>query len=163
MEQAKKLKELAGGMSVLYVEDERDIREETAEFLKKFFLTVDVAKNGQEGIDLFKRHRHDVIITDVIMPVMEGLEMIELIRAIDAVVPILVFSAYDYSNLLEPQMPNGANAMLQKPTTYDGLINSLYTVIEQIKSKDNSLDELKKAMKVLEARVTELEDKIIRK
>ncbi len=160
MEQAIKLKELAKDMSVLYVEDERAIREETAEFLKKFFLSVDIAKNGKEGVELFKRHRQDIVITDIVMPIMEGQDMMAVIREIEPEVPIIIVSAYDFSDYAAKDSTHGANAFLKKPASYTEFVNTLCEVIKATKHKDDTVSILKKRVKSLEDRVEALEKKI---
>ena len=55
MEELHKLQVLAKDMTILYVEDEHKLRDETVIFLKKFFTIVDSAKNGKEGLELIKR------------------------------------------------------------------------------------------------------------
>lgn len=160
MEQAFRLKELAGDMSVLYVEDEKAVREETAEFLKKFFLTVDTAKNGKEGVELFERHRHDVVITDIVMPVMEGEDMMVEMRAIDPNIPIVIISAYDFSDFLVPKFPKGANAFIKKPATYTDLVKTLCDLIATVKQKDDTVSVLKKHINTLEEKIEVLEEKL---
>lgn len=160
MEQAIKLKELAKDMSILYVEDEKAIREETAEFLKKFFLSIDVAKNGKEGVELFKRHRQDIIITDIVMPVMEGHEMMAEIRAIEPEVPVIIVSAYDFADYAAKDSNYRANAFLKKPASYTEFVNMLCEVIESTKHKDDTISTIKKQIKNLENRVDELERKV---
>ncbi len=162
MEQAIKLKELAKDMSILYVEDEKAIREETAEFLKKFFLSVDVAKNGKEGVGLFKRHRQDIIVTDIVMPVMEGHEMMAEIREIEPEAPVIIVSAYDFSDYAAKDSSHGANAFLKKPASYTEFVNTLCEVIENTKHKDDTISTLKKQINNLENRVDTLEEKVVK-
>jgi two-component system cell cycle response regulator len=161
MERAIKLKDLAKDMSVLYVEDEKLLREEMAEFLKKFFLSVDTAKNGKEGLDLFAKHRQDIVITDIVMPVMEGEDMMAQIRDIEHNVPILIVSAYEFSDFLIPKFPNGANAFVRKPATYEVLVTALCELIEKTKHKDDSLTRIYKVIQKLEKKVSALEDEMV--
>ena len=58
--------------SVLFVDDEESIRFSTGRFLKKFFNSVDVADNGETGLQSYKNHTHDIVITDILMPKMNG-------------------------------------------------------------------------------------------
>ena len=55
-------------IKVLYVEDENELREETLLFLQRIFTNVDSASNGQEGLELFKKHKYDFVISDLKMP-----------------------------------------------------------------------------------------------
>jgi len=58
--------------TVLFVDDEESIRFSTGRFLKKFFNSVDVADNGETGLQSYKNHTHDIVITDILMPKMNG-------------------------------------------------------------------------------------------
>lgn len=80
---------------ILYVEDEELIRRNHCEYIKNNFLVeVYEASNGYEGLEAYKKYHPDIIITDVTMPLMCGLEMIEKIRAEDTKTKIIIFSAH---------------------------------------------------------------------
>ena len=69
-------------VTILYAEDEKDLREVTHQILKGFTKKQYVAQNGQEGLELFKKYENeiDLIITDVNMPILNGLDMIKEIK-----------------------------------------------------------------------------------
>ena len=102
-------------MSVLYVEDETMVRETTARSLRRFFRDVALAENGEEGLRIFKELYPDLVITDINMPRMDGIEMIQGIRKLKADQPILVISAYDFSDLLKPFLEKTVNGFIPKP------------------------------------------------
>jgi len=80
---------------ILYVEDEELIRTNHCEYIKNNFLVeVYEASNGYEGLAAYKKYSPDMIITDVTMPGMCGLEMIEKIRREDTETKIIIFSAH---------------------------------------------------------------------
>lgn len=87
----KKLKDV----NVLYVEDEKSVREETVRFLKKIFENVDSASNGEEGLSLFNKNNYQLVISDLKMPKMGGREMMSKIREINKKVVLIVMSAAD--------------------------------------------------------------------
>ena len=92
---------MAKAYTVLYIEDEPDIRDETRKLLEKFFKSVRTGADGEEGLALYREYHDDIIITDVNMPKLSGLEMTKKIREFDQNVPIVIFSAYDdKTNLL---------------------------------------------------------------
>ena len=70
-------------ISLLYVEDERVTREQISRILQRIVTELYVAENGQEGLDLYREKRPDIIMSDIMMPVMNGLEMAREIRALD--------------------------------------------------------------------------------
>src|SRR5574344_2457708 len=82
-------------ITVLYVEDEKDLREVTSSILQSFTKNQYIAANGQEGYELFLKHNSDIdlIISDINMPILNGLEMIKKIKDINKNVPIIVTTA----------------------------------------------------------------------
>src|SRR5512146_1344889 len=91
MTAAERLKQ----MTVLFAEDEDLPRKSIGNFLKRQVGTLDVAENGKVALELFLAHRPAVIITDLEMPVMNGMEMIQAIRDMEISVPIIITTGYD--------------------------------------------------------------------
>ena len=81
-------------LTVLYVEDESMIRSNVESCLSHIFNLV-VAKDGVEGINCFKNNKIDLIITDINMPIKDGIEMLEEIKKLNPNIPCIVTSAYD--------------------------------------------------------------------
>ncbi len=94
MESEEKIKDLR----ILYVEDDSIVREGIARFIRRRCKEVHVAENGKEGLELFKNTRPDIVITDVAMPVMDGLDMIKRIFEINEDQPIIITTAYNDSD-----------------------------------------------------------------
>ena len=87
-------------LTLLYIEDESTIRKNAAEYFSRLFDTVLEASNGLEGYRLYEKNKPDIIITDIRMPMMNGLEMARKIRLIDKKTPIIILSAYTDTTLL---------------------------------------------------------------
>jgi YesN/AraC family two-component response regulator len=130
MNHSLQLKELAGAMSILYIEDEKSIREDMEKLLKKFFASVDSGTNGQEGLDLYGQKNYDIVLTDILMPVMQGYTMIEQIRETQPSQVIIIMTAFDYKDFLIPKYKNGANFFLPKPSNSDDIVSTLITACE---------------------------------
>jgi len=81
-------------MTILYIEDDIDQREDRMFVLSAQYLKIIEANNGQEGLELYKEHKPDMIITDIKMPLMDGLSMVEYIRKTDKNIPILIFTSH---------------------------------------------------------------------
>jgi len=79
-------------ISVLYVEDEAEIRDVLAKILKRRIGTVYTASNGFEGVEKFRELNPDIVITDINMPKMDGLKMIAAIRKIKEDVPVIIIT-----------------------------------------------------------------------
>lgn len=102
-------------ITLLYVEDDEMTLEEISFFLKKYVKKLIVAKNGEEGLELFKEHNPDMVITDIQMPIMNGLEMSKKILEINPSIPIAVTTAYSDSEYLINAIEIGIDKYLLKP------------------------------------------------
>jgi diguanylate cyclase (GGDEF)-like protein len=104
-------------ITILYAEDEKDLREVTHQILKGFTKKQYVAQNGQEGLELFKAHENeiDLIITDVNMPVMNGLDMVKEIKKININIPIIVATAFSNKEYLLEAIDIGVDKYVLKP------------------------------------------------
>jgi len=110
-------------MVLLYVEDDASARERIVEQLIRRYpgLRVVQAANGAEGVAAFKAHRPDVVLTDLMMPEMDGIAMSEQIKALDEDATILALTAFsDTANLLRA-IDVGINGYLLKPLSYHKL------------------------------------------
>lgn len=79
---------------ILIIEDEEVTSKLLQKYLEKYFKTVYTANNGQEGLDLYYKHKPEIIISDIIMPKMNGLDLISKIRKTDTKTRIIVLTAY---------------------------------------------------------------------
>ena len=116
-------------ITVLYCEDEDDLRTVTGDVIQQFTKKVFLAENGQIGLELFKKHADeiDLIITDVNMPEMNGLEMAKEIKAINFNIPIIVATAFSNSSYLLEAIELGIDKYVLKPID----IKKLFTVMKQ--------------------------------
>jgi diguanylate cyclase (GGDEF)-like protein len=116
-------------ITVLYCEDEEDLRHITADVINNFTKKVYVAHNGVEGLNLFKEHEEDIdlIITDVNMPEMNGLEMAKAIKEININIPIIVATAFSHSSYLLESIEIGIDKYVLKPID----IKKLFRVMKQ--------------------------------
>lgn len=119
-------------ISVLYVEDDDNTREELVFFLENKVKKLYVAKNGQEGLELFEKYQPDLIISDIQMPVMNGTKMVKLIKQVNTTVPIVFITAFnDADNLYEAIKLNVTN-YLTKPLNLFALSEVLTSVAKNI-------------------------------
>jgi len=127
-------KELLKDISVLYVEDENDVREFTSKLLSSLLRKIYTAQNGLEGLETFKNHKDDIdlIISDINMPKMNGLEMCENIRKINSEVPLVITSAHNDTNFLKKAIDVGVNTYAMKPIDLYQLIESIIKAMEPI-------------------------------
>ncbi len=123
-----RLLEKSETLKVLYVEDNEEVREQTLKMLGDFFGDIHVAKNGLDGLELFKLHKFNLVITDINMPVMDGTEMSKNIREIDNKIPIIVMSAHNENHILEDIKRYDIAQYLFKPLNLDEFIKTLQKI-----------------------------------
>ena len=126
MNSIEKLISVSKGVSLLYVEDDRILQQETAQLLKNFFEKIDLAQNGEEGLELFELGKYEIIITDINMPKFNGVEMVKAIRRKDRHQMIIVISAHDEPHYLIDLINAGVQHFLSKPIDLTRLISVLY-------------------------------------
>ena len=102
-------------LSLLYVEDEFATRGRFTEIFEKLFDVVHTAKDAHEGLNLFSKNNIDIVITDIEMPVMNGLEMSRSIREQDFDIPIIVMTAHIDNSFVIKSIEIGVDAYLIKP------------------------------------------------
>ena len=79
----KQIRVFGSSINVLYVEDEENIRNQISKMLKQLFNSVEVASNGVEALEMYKDNSYDLVITDLKMPLMDGIELCESIISIN--------------------------------------------------------------------------------
>jgi len=117
-------------ISILYVEDEESIRNLYTPLIKKRTANFFLAKNGKEGLSLFKKHKPELVISDIRMPIMDGLEMTSKIKEIDQESRIIIITAFSQHEYFTRAIKLGVNGFLVKPVTKDDL---MAVIDEQIK------------------------------
>jgi len=122
--------------TILYVEDDMDIAQEVAEFLQQRSSKLYVAKDGAEGLEFYKKYKPDLIITDIQMPRMNGLEMIEKIRQEDSEIPIIITSAYNDTNFLLESINMGVDGYLLKPLDFSVMLQRINKLIEPLEMRE---------------------------
>ena len=121
------IKNVLKNINVLYVEDDKEIAEEVVDILEMEIDTVYHATNGQEGLELYKNNNIDLIVSDIMMPVMDGLEMSKRIREIDSSAIIIIISAFSEVSYFQKAIEIGVDNYILKPMN----ITKLLEVIEQ--------------------------------
>jgi PAS domain S-box-containing protein len=129
-------------LSVLYVEDDDNTREELEYFLQNKVKKLYVAKNGQEGFEFFEKYKPDLIITDIQMPIMTGTKMIKLIKEINPNMPIVIITAFnDAENLFEAIKLN-VSSYLTKPLNLFSLSEVLSNLAKNINLENENKETL---------------------
>ncbi len=104
---------------VLVVDDEEEMRQFLAEYLNEFGYQVDCAANGQEAIQKYKNGHFDVVLSDLSMSPMNGLELLGEIRKMDSDVVFIMMTGYPSLNSAMEAMKMGAADYITKPFNVD--------------------------------------------
>jgi len=124
--------ELIKTLRVLYVEDEIALRDITSSSIESIINKLVVADNGKEGLEKFQQDEFDLIITDLSMPVMDGITMIKEIRKINSTIPIVVTTAFGSQNEEVEKLQNiGMSAYIMKPIDVMKLLQTIDESIAQ--------------------------------
>lgn len=133
-----KLIELTSHMSVLYVEDDADIRDTVEDYLIKLFHNIKIAEDGLIGLQAYQSKSYDLILTDIMMPNMNGLEMSKKIREINKDQEIIIMSAYTDVEYFTQSILIGISGYIIKPMNLEQMNEALYRSVVKI----NALKEL---------------------
>ena len=116
------------GFSLLHVEDEQDAGNLICRIISHKFPEVRLykAEDGEAGLEMFKEHKPDMVLTDIIMPKLDGLSMSAEIKALHPATPIVVVSAHcDDQRYLLKSMEIGVEQCLVKPLDLDLLFGAI--------------------------------------
>ena len=119
-------------LSLLYVEDDLNTSEELEYFLQNKVKKLYIAKNGQEGLDLFEKYQPDLIITDIQMPIMTGIKMIKLIKQKNPNIPIIIITAFNDTDYLFEAIKLNVTNYLTKPLNLFALSDVLSNISKNI-------------------------------
>jgi CheY-like chemotaxis protein len=123
-----------GDETVLLVEDEESIRRVVCESLRKNGYTVLEAENGPQAIAICEGHRRiDLLITDVIMPGMNGSELVQHVRSLRPDLPVLFMSGYTDRALVHQRLRDADAAFLQKPFTPSLLAAKVRELLDELR------------------------------
>lgn len=100
---------------ILVVDDEEELREILTLILEKMPCTVQLAANGSEGLHLIKTQQIDAVLSDINMPVMNGLDMISEIRSAGSDIPVVILSGYSEAQKIQRAKELGVIDYLFKP------------------------------------------------
>ncbi len=120
-------------ISILFVEDDEEVRVEISNFLEKqSFKNIYIAKDGREGLKKYYKYKPDIVLTDLTMPILNGLEMSREIKKSDVTTPILLITSHFEREITETIVDIGIDASLFKPISFSRLEKILDKYINRI-------------------------------
>lgn len=152
-------------MSVLCVEDDAISRKVLCTVIGKHFPMMGVieAADGDEGLELYRTHRPDMVVTDVRMPGMDGIRLATEIRAINPQAPIIVISAHSDTHYLLDAIEIGISRYVVKPVNKEKLVNAITDCLERLALERlvaDQFEQIRRLNRELELKVAERTDEL---
>jgi YesN/AraC family two-component response regulator len=117
-------------LTLLYVEDDPLIFDNTMVILNRFFDNIVFAQNGQEGLERFNESQIDIIISDINMPIMDGISMMEEIKQIKSDIPSILVTAHNERKFSDEAERLKIEGYLLKPIKLDNLFELLNNIVK---------------------------------
>lgn len=139
MQNLREIISFSKDLNVLFIEDNLDVREQLTKLLENFFSNISICFNGLEAIENYKKFYeenacyYDLVITDISMPKIDGIELCRQILELNNKQEILIISAHTEKEKLEKLNSLGVEHILQKPVEHTSLISTLSSLISSIK------------------------------
>ena len=131
-------------MKIVIVEDEIRIREGLMKLLERIdqnYQVVGEAENGKAGLELILESKPDLVITDVQMPIMDGLEMLRCLQEKQPLPKVIILSAYSEFSYAQQAIKLGVSEYLIKPIIINELTQSLRSIEQQLAEESNKKGE----------------------
>ncbi len=123
-------------LTLLYAEDDPQSRKNYAFVLEEYFSEVYLAEDGREALDLYHEKKPDVLLLDISMPFINGLDVAKFVRATNKDIPIIMLTAHADQEKLLTAIPLGLSTYLLKPINDKSLIETVLKVISEIQSRN---------------------------
>lgn len=138
--------------TILIIDDEKAIRKTLSEILNYEGYTVEEASDGEEGLQKFSNSKFDVVLCDIKMPKMDGIEFLEKAKTVNSETPIIMISGHGNIETAVEAVKKGAYDYISKPPDLNRLLITLRNAL------DNS--DLKQETKILKRKVSKVQEMI---
>ncbi len=129
--------------SILYVEDSKTLKEHMKDILSGLVKELFIAKDGKEGLSQYALHKPDIIITDINMPNIDGLQMAKIIRKSNKDIPIIFCTDFENIDNLKQAISINVHSFIHKPIKEDKIIQTLTYAANDLQNKIDA-EKLKK-------------------
>ncbi|MBU0923809.1 response regulator [bacterium] len=136
------IKKLYKNIKILYVEDDDIARENGLEYLENFFDTIYEASDAINALKLYEKHKPDIIITDIQMPKLNGLEFVKRIRQNDKKTQIIIITAFSDKDYLLKAIELGLVKYLVKPVREKEFEEALFLCINALEKDETNIIQL---------------------
>jgi len=120
---------------ILVVDDESVIREGVRRILERSGYQVTLAIHGQQALEHLQKEAFDLVISDLKMPGMSGLDVLRLISRLQADIPVLIITGYATAEMASDAVACGAFDFLSKPFTPDQILSLVHRAINRYENK----------------------------
>ncbi len=135
-------KKLYKNIKILYVEDDEIARENGLEYLENFFENIYEASDAIIALQLYEKHKPDIIITDIQMPKLNGLEFVKRIRQKDKKTQIIIITAFSDKDYLLKAIELGLVKYLVKPVREKEFEEALFLCINALERNESNIVKL---------------------
>ena len=132
IESIEQLRVLGSSLEILYVEDDPEIQEQVYKMLNRIFANIDTAQDGQEALEKYNAKKYDLILTDIEMPKMDGIELSRKIIEDNPEQNIFIISAHKNQDQLLKLMDIGVSGLILKPIDMQYFVNKLSIKVKEI-------------------------------
>ena len=123
-------------LTLLYAEDDLQSRKNYAFVLEEYFSEVYLAEDGREALDLYHEKKPDVLLLDISMPFINGLDVAKFVRTTNKDIPIIMLTAHAEQEKLLTAIPLGLSQYLLKPINDRSLIEAVVKTIQEIQNRE---------------------------
>ena len=127
---------LLKNLTLLLVEDDEELRNSIKETLSLFFKEIITAPDGESALSIYLKNNIDLIITDYVMPTMNGFELCKEIRVKNRKIPLVIMSNYSDKEKLLKSITLGLTDYLIKPIEYNQLLETLEKMTEKLEREN---------------------------
>ncbi len=141
---SKEILKYTENLSILFVEDHDELRENTTEILKNFFYRVDCAEDGREALKKYKEYHkenskyYDLVLSDIQMLNLNGVELTSKLYELNPSQLLIILSAHDDTKYLMPLINLGIEQFIKKPIDYQELLRVLLNSSKKIQQNSAS-------------------------
>ena len=135
-------------LKILYVEDDDDTREDLRHYLRKKAGRVVTASSGTEGLQKYEEEHPDIVIADILLPGMSGIDMLKAIRAAGGKAPFIITSSVDSSDTIIEAVETGIVRYVLKPIILDDLLDALNKTAAELCSGSIVFDDIEKKLEL---------------
>jgi DNA-binding response OmpR family regulator len=137
----KELAKHTKDLTILYAEDDKMTLNIITEILKGLFKEVTTAVNGEEAITEYNKKKYDIVLLDIEMPILDGIEAAKRIKLQNSNQSILFLTAYDEVKYIRTAVDIGADDYILKPLDEHDFFVKIYNVIQEQKGLETRADE----------------------